>query len=184
MDGALEGMVRLALVQPDLASAAQAGVGVPVHHEQGAFDATDFPQGCHQFVLARIGIELARELARPHGPGGHSGRQEQDVGPVPVDQVHVHLAADQRPQVLRDARAVKHVAEDRARGKDMVGEPARAGVLFALSKAHLRLTQAAMAHRDTSVSQLYRELGIKPVTLYRYVGPQGQLRQQGEKVLA
>ena len=29
-----------------------------------------------------------------------------------------------------------------------------------------------------------RELGISPVTLYRYVGPQGQLREQGEKVLA
>ena len=29
-----------------------------------------------------------------------------------------------------------------------------------------------------------RELGILPVTLYRYVGPQGQLREQGQKVLA
>ena len=28
------------------------------------------------------------------------------------------------------------------------------------------------------------ELGIKPATLYRCVGPQGQLREQGEKVLA
>ena len=46
------------------------------------------------------------------------------------------------------------------------------------------LVQAAMAHRDTSVSALCRELGITPVTLYRYVGPQGQLREQGEKVLA
>ena len=36
----------------------------------------------------------------------------------------------------------------------------------------------------TSVSALCRELGITPVTLYRYVGPQGQLREQGEKVLA
>ena len=35
-----------------------------------------------------------------------------------------------------------------------------------------------MAHRDTSVSQLCRELGIRPVTLYRYVSPQGQLREQ------
>ena len=35
-----------------------------------------------------------------------------------------------------------------------------------------------------SVSALCRELGITPVTLYRYVGPQGQLREQGEKVLA
>ena len=39
--------------------------------------------------------------------------------------------------------------------------------------------QAAMAHRDTSVSELGIQLGIKPVTLYRYVGPQGQLRERG-----
>ena len=45
--------------------------------------------------------------------------------------------------------------------------------------------QAAMAHRATSVSALCRELGIRPVTLYRHVGPQGELRdEQGEKVLA
>ena len=41
-----------------------------------------------------------------------------------------------------------------------------------------------MAHRDTSVAALCRELGISPVTLYRYVRPQGELRQQGRKVLA
>ena len=35
-------------------------------------------------------------------------------------------------------------------------------------------SSAAMAHRDTSVSALCRELSIRPVTLYRYVGPQGQ----------
>ena len=34
-----------------------------------------------------------------------------------------------------------------------------------------------MAHRDTSVSALCRELGVTPVTLYRYVGPQGELRE-------
>ena len=55
---------------------------------------------------------------------------------------------------------------------------------FALSKAQMRLAQAAMAHRDTSVSALCRELGVTPVTRYRYVGPQGELREQGEKVLA
>ena len=65
----------------------------------------------------------------------------------------------------------------RARGR-------KGGRKFALSKAQVRLAQAAMASRDTSVSELCRELGIKPVTLYRYVGPQGQLREQGEKVLA
>ena len=65
----------------------------------------------------------------------------------------------------------------RARGR-------KGGRKFALSKAQVRLAQAAMASRDTSVSELCRELGIKPVTLYRYVGPQGPLREQGEKVLA
>ena len=60
----------------------------------------------------------------------------------------------------------------------------KGGKKFALSKAQVRLAQAAMAQRDTSVSELCTQLGIKPVTLYRYVGPQGQLREQGEKVLA
>ena len=42
-----------------------------------------------------------------------------------------------------------------------------------------------MAHRDTSVSGLCRKLGIRPVTLYRCVGPPGELREgQGQKVLA
>ena len=49
------------------------------------------------------------------------------------------------------------------------------GGTFALSKTQVRLAQVAMAHRDTSVSALCRELGINPVTLYRYVGPQGDL---------
>ena len=107
---------------------------------RGAFDAADLPQGSRQFVLARVRGELAQDLAGPHGPGGHGGRDAQDVRPVPVDQVDVHLAADQRAQELRDARAVEHVeslrrqvpdardegvAEDRARGEDVVGESAR-----------------------------------------------------------
>ena len=64
----------------------------------------------------------------------------------------------------------------RARGR-------KGGRKFALSKAQVRLAQAAMARRDTSVSALCTELGIKPVTLYRYVDPQGALREQGQKVL-
>ena len=43
------------------------------------------------------------------------------------------------------------------------------------------LVQAAMAKRNTSVSELRAEFGIKPVTLYRYVGPEGQLREQGTR---
>ena len=40
-----------------------------------------------------------------------------------------------------------------------------------------------MAKCDTSVSELCTELSIKPVTLYRYVDPEGPLREQGQKVL-
>ena len=79
-------------------------------------------------------------------------------------------------ELIRE-RTVAGLRAARARGR-------KGGRKFALSKAQVRLAQDAIAHRDTSVSDLCRELGIKPVTLYRYVAPQGQLREQGEKVLA
>ena len=79
-------------------------------------------------------------------------------------------------ELIRE-RTVAGLKAARARGR-------KGGRKFALSKAQVRLAQAAMAHRDTSVSALCRELGISPVTLYRYVGPQGELRQQGQEVLA
>ena len=47
----------------------------------------------------------------------------------------------------------------RARGR-------KGGRKFALTKAQVRMAQAAMASRDTSVSELCKELGVTPVTLY------------------
>ena len=64
----------------------------------------------------------------------------------------------------------------RARGR-------KGGRKFALSKAQVRLAQAAMQSRDTSVAELAKELRIKPVILYRYVGPNGELRENGKRVL-
>jgi len=69
------------------------------------------------------------------------------------------------------------LAAARARGR-------KGGRKFALTKAQVRLAQAAMAKRDTSVSEFCKELGIRPVTLYRYVGPTGELRDNGRRVLA
>ena len=40
--------------------------------------------------------------------------------------------------------------------------------------------RVGMAQRDTSVSDLCKELGIERVTLYRYVGPKGELRDHGK----
>ena len=68
-------------------------------------------------------------------------------------------------------------------------QPARArgrkgGRKFALSKTQVRMAQVAMANRDTSVADLCKELGVKPVTLYRYVDPNGNLRDYGKRVLS
>lgn len=78
-------------------------------------------------------------------------------------------------ELIRE-RTVAGLAAARARGR-------KGGRRFALTKAQVRLAQAAMASRDTSVSELAAELGIKPVTLYRYVGPDGALRENGRRVL-
>ena len=78
-------------------------------------------------------------------------------------------------ELIRE-RTIAGLAAARARGR-------KGGRKFALTKAQVRLAQAAMADRDTSVSDLAAELGIRPVTLYRYVGPNGELRENGERVL-
>ena len=74
-------------------------------------------------------------------------------------------------------RTMAGLAAARARGR-------KGGRKFALTKAQVRLAQAAMANRDTSVADLAAELGIKPVTLYRYVDALGNLRDHGKRVLS
>ena len=74
------------------------------------------------------------------------------------------------------------------RERTMAGFAARArgrkgGRKFALPKARLRMAQAAMANRNTSVSEPCRALKIRPVTLYRYVDPEGNLRENEKRLL-
>ena len=64
----------------------------------------------------------------------------------------------------------------RARGR-------HGGAPFKMTPAKLRLAMAAMATRDTEVAELCKELGITRQTLYRHVGPKGELRQDGQKLL-
>jgi DNA invertase Pin-like site-specific DNA recombinase len=68
------------------------------------------------------------------------------------------------------------LAAARARGR-------KGGRKYELTKAQVRLAQAAMSKRDTSVTELCDELGIARTTLYRYIGPNGELRDHGEKVI-
>ena len=78
-------------------------------------------------------------------------------------------------ELIRE-RTLAGLEAARARGR-------RGGRKFALTKAQVRLAQAAMKSRDTSVAQLAAELCVKPVTLYRYVEPRGELRENGKQVL-
>ena len=64
----------------------------------------------------------------------------------------------------------------RARGR-------RGGRKPALNKAKIKLAQAAMKSRTTVVSELCKELGVSPMTLYRYISPKGELRDAARKVL-
>ncbi|MCY3753413.1 MAG: recombinase family protein [Alphaproteobacteria bacterium] len=83
--------------------------------------------------------------------------------------------AEFESELIRE-RTVAGLRAARARGRKGGRKPA-------LTKAQVRTAQAAMAHRDTSVSELCQELGISPVTLYRYVDPQGNLRDHGRRVV-
>lgn len=83
--------------------------------------------------------------------------------------------AEFESELIRE-RTMAGLQAARARGR-------KGGRKFALSKAQVRMAQAAMANRDTSVATLCRELGVRPVTLYRYVDPNGQLRDYGKRVL-
>jgi DNA invertase Pin-like site-specific DNA recombinase len=78
-------------------------------------------------------------------------------------------------ELIRE-RTQSGLAAARARGR--IG-----GRKFALTKAQVRLAQAAMGKKETRVSDLCEELGVTRVTLYRYVGPEGELREHGRRAL-
>jgi DNA invertase Pin-like site-specific DNA recombinase len=77
--------------------------------------------------------------------------------------------------LIRERTMAGHAAA-RARGR-------HGGRKFELTKNQIRLAQSAMANRDTRVAQLCEELDISRATLYRYVGPDGALRDHAIKAL-
>ncbi|MDH5327639.1 MAG: recombinase family protein [Gammaproteobacteria bacterium] len=84
------------------------------------------------------------------------------------------LAEFERELIVERTKA--GLAAARARGR--VG-----GRRCQLSKSQVRYLQSAMKKRDTVVADLAEEMGVTRATLYRYVGPKGQLRVYGKKVL-
>lgn len=78
-------------------------------------------------------------------------------------------------ELIRE-RTMAGLLAARARGR-------RGGRKHQLNKSQIRLAEAAMGKRETRVSELCKELGITRATLYRYVGPKGELRAAAQKVL-
>ena len=78
-------------------------------------------------------------------------------------------------ELIRE-RTMAGLKSARARGK-------KGGRKFQLTKGQVRLAQASMKNKETNVSDLCRELGVSRQTLYRYVGPDGELREYGKQVL-
>lgn len=84
------------------------------------------------------------------------------------------LAEFERELISERTRA--GLASARARGR-------KGGGRYRMTPARLRLAMAAMARRDTRVAELCRELGVSRQTLYRYVAPDGSLREDGRRLL-
>jgi DNA invertase Pin-like site-specific DNA recombinase len=84
------------------------------------------------------------------------------------------LAEFERELIVERTRA--GLAAARARGR-------KGGAPFKMTPAKLRLAMAAMGQPETKVSALCQELGITRQTLYRHVGPQGELRRDGQRLL-
>ncbi len=84
------------------------------------------------------------------------------------------LAEFERELIRERTRAGLESA--RARGR-------KGGRKFALTKAQVRLAQVVMGKKETRVNDFCQELGITRATLYRYVDPEGKLREHGKRAL-
>ena len=79
-------------------------------------------------------------------------------------------------ELIRE-RTIAGLESARARGR-------KGGRKFQLTKSKVRLAQIAMQNRETKIADLCKELGgITKQTLYRYVSPNGELREYGKKIL-
>jgi DNA invertase Pin-like site-specific DNA recombinase len=78
-------------------------------------------------------------------------------------------------ELIRE-RTIAGRSSARARGR-------KGGRPYTMTPTKLRLAQAAMAKRETNVGDLCAELGVTRQTLYRFVGPRGELRPDANKLL-
>lgn len=78
-------------------------------------------------------------------------------------------------ELIRE-RTIAGLKASRVRGR-------KGGRRFRLTKNQVRFLQATMQNKETNVGDLCQELGVSRQTLYRYVSPEGGLRNYGKQVL-
>lgn len=79
-------------------------------------------------------------------------------------------------RALISERTKVGLASARARGRNGGGQ-------YKMTPTKLRLAMAAMGQKETVVSDLCKELGVTRQTLSLNLGPNGVLRQDGQKLL-
>ena len=73
-------------------------------------------------------------------------------------------------------RTLAGMASARARGR-------KGGRPYKMTQAKLRLAMASLGQLETKIGPLCEELGITKQTLYRHLTPNGELREDGKKLL-
>jgi len=73
-------------------------------------------------------------------------------------------------------RTLAGMASARARGR-------KGGRPYKMTQAKLRLAMVSLGQPETKIGSLCEELGITKQTLYRHVAPNGELREDGKKLL-
>ncbi len=105
------------------------------------------------------------------------------IGDICVSKADGFQLLDLQHDVMKDVGVIsEHIYKVTTSG--IHGDRPRQEVeRHALSKSKARRAQAAMKHPDTVITELCDELGVTRSTLYRYVGPGGELREQGRTLL-
>lgn len=83
--------------------------------------------------------------------------------------------AEYERELIRE-RTFAGLKAARARGR-------KGGRKQVMNKRKIRLAQAAMQDRRTVASELAKELGVTKPTLYKYVAPDGSLREPGRVIM-
>lgn len=89
----------------------------------------------------------------------------------------IFAALAEYERALISERTVAGLTAARARGR-------KGGRPYKMTPAKLRFALASMGQPDTEVGALCKELGISRQTLYRHVSPDGELRRDGQQLLA